>query len=972
MNCARCKRAVTKSLDCNTCKLVYHPSCAKEIGKSKVKNCCTKSFIALLSPAKSALNLQEIPGRSSIIRPSSLSNLRRHCSSKSSYKSANSSPRTPPVTSIEDSVFVSHTATPSLKMTEVTTKLPDWSKYSSDEKLNLLLDLTYKNRVSVQNMSQTLDSHTVSIQNLSQILDSHNADIKNLVTNVKENIKKINQLSSSLDAVNNSLTEITKSQELAQNEIKKLTNDLNKNAIKCNENAASIKLLKSTIDSIATSTLTQHTSDHKHSSSQLFSTANINSNLKILALNINSYLPHQAEFEALVNDLQPHIITVVEAWLNPGVDISLKDYMIVRRDRGLINQDGRYMRGGGIACFFHAALKTKILFSSESQDINHPEYLIIDVVLPSTVHILLSAIYRRPQGHLLDNFFVQFNKFYSTYNNIVIMGDLNCNLLKSDRPANHLKSFIAESNLHCIPYGATFHTTETHSWLDVIIVDSKDKLGNYSKSLRPFIGGHDYLVCNYKLELTSKYDKTVKFRNFNRCDHIALSTDLTQKLYIAALNLEDLDPNYLVSHLITSTTSALDTHAPFTTRRLTRPSSPWLTKELRTEFHQRDILYKRARRTRDTNLMILYKKMRKDLKNKLNTARDTYFKSLLENPSQNSNIWSNLKRVGFLKSKKSSPLDHLNANELNCYYANILRKHPSCTLDFIKGLPSHTVRKVDSIFNWSNVDIVEVTKNLKLTLQKSKGRSPDDWAKEVGLVINFEKTKVMVLGNSMKLKVLENSGLPQIVIDGKIIPYVSSAKHLGVHLSNNLSWDVHIAQITRKVYATLKNLKHRKSILSSSTRKILITATVIPNIEYCSLVLIDSSKRLDYKLQCLMNNAVRFIFNLKRDEHITPYRCSLNWLTIKSKRSYNLACFFYKLINSGEPKRSDRLATKYNNVIFKIPNFSTNSFENSFTVTAIRLWRDLPADIINALSLETFKIKAFEFLKHLELEKQTC
>ncbi|CAD6227322.1 GSCOCG00011978001-RA-CDS, partial [Cotesia congregata] len=784
--------------------------------------------------------------------------------------------------------------------------------------------------------------------------------------------------------------------------------------------------------------------------------------------------------------------------------------------------------------------------SSESQDINHPEYLIIDVVLPSTVHILLSAIYRRPQGHLLDNFFVQFNKFYSTYNNIVIMGDLNCNLLKSDRPANHLKSFIAESNLHCIPYGATFHTTETHSWLDVIIVDSKDKLGNYSKSLRPFIGGHDYLVCNYKLELTSKYDKTVKFRNFNRCDHIALSTDLTQKLYIAALNLEDLDPNYLVSHLITSTTSALDTHAPFTTRRLTRPSSPWLTKELRTEFHQRDILYKRARRTRDTNLMILYKKMRKDLKNKLNTARDTYFKSLLENPSQNSNIWSNLKRVGFLKSKKSSPLDHLNANELNCYYANILRKHPSCTLDFIKGLPSHTVRKVDSIFNWSNVDIVEVTKNLKLTLQKSKGRSPDgldlkwlkdhipqisiflmnilnrsldtgifpdawklvfiiphnkinppksmsdtrpianishlakvferivanqimdyletndildthqsgfrkhhstqaalllltddirkaidheeltymilfdfskafdlvnpavvyttmyeigfsieviiwflsyltgrsqavldpdcspsdvinttsgvpqgsilgpilflivinevakrfkyakyglyaddiytyyhfkishireaanmitteaqavvDWAKEVGLVINFEKTKVMVLGNSMKLKVLENSGLPQIVIDGKIIPYVSSAKHLGVHLSNNLSWDVHIAQITRKVYATLKNLKHRKSILSSSTRKILITATVIPNIEYCSLVLIDSSKRLDYKLQCLMNNAVRFIFNLKRDEHITPYRCSLNWLTIKSKRSYNLACFFYKLINSGEPK----------------------------------------------------------------------
>ncbi|KAH0557565.1 hypothetical protein KQX54_008211, partial [Cotesia glomerata] len=139
-------------------------------------------------------------------------------------------------------------------MTEGTTKLPDWSTYSSDDKLNLLLDMSYKNSVNIQNVSQTLDSHTV--------------DIKNLVANFKENNEKLNQLSSSLDAVNNSLAEITKAQELAQNEIKKLTNDLNKNAIKCNENTASINLLKSTIDSLANSTHTQHTNDH-HSSSQL-------------------------------------------------------------------------------------------------------------------------------------------------------------------------------------------------------------------------------------------------------------------------------------------------------------------------------------------------------------------------------------------------------------------------------------------------------------------------------------------------------------------------------------------------------------------------------------------------------------------------------------------------------------------------------------------------------------------------------
>ncbi|CAD6217660.1 GSCOCG00011378001-RA-CDS, partial [Cotesia congregata] len=177
-----------------------------------------------------------------------------------------------------------------------------------------------------------------------------------------------------------------------------------------------------------------------------------------------------------------------------------------------------------------------------------------------------------------------------------------------------------------------------------------------------------------------------------------------------------------------------------------------------------------------------------------------------------------------------------------------------------------------------------------------------------------------------------------------------------------------VDHVTRKVYATLNYLKHRKNILSTSTRKLLITVTINPIIEYCSLVLIDSSKRIDYKLQRLSNNTIRFIYNLRLDEHITPYRQSLNWLTIKAKRRYYLACFLYKLLKTGEPKylrdlfveeppdirRSERIAAKYSNT-FKIPNFNSIVYEHSFVVSAIRLWRELPVEIINSLSLDTFK-----------------
>lgn len=102
--------------------------------------------------------------------------------------------------------------------------------------------------------------------------------------------------------------------------------------------------------------------------------------------------------------------------------------------------------------------------------------------------------------------------------------------------------------------------------------------------------------------------------------------------------------------------------------------------------------------------------------------RDAYFKRVLENSP---NIWSNLKRMGIIKAKKSSPFDHFETDDLNKFYADILKKHLSCSSDFINSLLSLTVRKVTSVFRWTQIDIVDVLKNLQIVLQKSKDKSHD-------------------------------------------------------------------------------------------------------------------------------------------------------------------------------------------------------------------------------------------------------
>ncbi|XP_044591465.1 uncharacterized protein LOC123269694 [Cotesia glomerata] len=91
--------------------------------------------------------------------------------------------------------------------------------------------------------------------------------------------------------------------------------------------------------------------------------------------------------------------------------------------------------------------------------------------------------------------------------------------------------------------------------------------------------------------------------------------------------------------------------------------------------------------------------------------------------------------------------------------------------------------------------------------------------------------------------------------------------------------------------------------------------------------------------------------------HVESTKClrlhlirELGWLSIKSRRIYYTSCYFYKLLEIGKPcylhelfqedlnvRRSERLAAKKNNILFKLLNFSTTQYESSFVITVIRL-----------------------------------
>ncbi|XP_039279048.1 uncharacterized protein LOC120350341 [Nilaparvata lugens] len=183
------------------------------------------------------------------------------------------------------------------------------------------------------------------------------------------------------------------------------------------------------------------------------------------------------------------------------------------------------------------------------------------------------------------------------------------------------------------------------------------------------------------------------------------------------------------------------------------------------------------------------------------------------------------------------------------------------------------------------------------------------------------------------------------------------------------------SQITeaKRVFATMHQLKRLKNFLPTHLRVSLVQSLVIPIIDYCSIVYNDITEELNLKLQRSLNYAIRFIFDARRDDHITPYYRRLNWMKLKERRQYFMLSLVYQLIVKGRcpqylKERSTLLAhihsrnTRQHEYFLQIPRHRTVMYNNSFTVTASRLWNDLPNDVIFAATLGTFRSRLVTLL----------
>lgn len=99
--------------------------------------------------------------------------------------------------------------------------------------------------------------------------------------------------------------------------------------------------------------------------------------------------------------------------------------------------------------------------------------------------------------------------------------------------------------------------------------------------------------------------------------------------------------------------------------------------------------------------------------------------------------------------------------------------------------------------------------------------------------------------------------MPAVVYDGISLPFCKHVKNLGLHIQSNLSWELHVTEISKKVFASMHSLKRLQNCLPHSAKVTLVNSLLLPFIHYADVCYPDTNAGHLNKLERLFNLCIR-------------------------------------------------------------------------------------------------------------------
>ena len=243
------------------------------------------------------------------------------------------------------------------------------------------------------------------------------------------------------------------------------------------------------------------------------------------------------------------------------------------------------------------------------------------------------------------------------------------------------------------------------------------------------------------------------------------------------------------------------------------------------------------------------------------------------------------------------------------------------------------------------------------------------WMTRNFLLLNSDKTEVIILGPKHLRDTLSND---IAALDDIALASNETVRNLGVIFDPDLSFDLHLKQISRTAFFHLRNISKIRNLLNRKDAEKLVHVFVTSRLDYCNSLLSGSSRKSLKTLQLVQNAAARVLTRTKKREHITPVLASLHWLPVKSRIEFKTLLLTFKALNNMAPLYLKELVVPYqptralrsqNSSLLVVPTVSKSRVgARAFSYQAPHLWNHLPLSVREADTICTFKSRLKTFL----------
>ena len=300
--------------------------------------------------------------------------------------------------------------------------------------------------------------------------------------------------------------------------------------------------------------------------------------------------------------------------------INLDGYDVVRKDRS--------RNGGGVCIYLRSYINYKIRDDLVPSEL---EAVCIEIIKPHSKPFLVTTVYRPPSAS--SDFFDLFEKLIKAIDNenkeMYVLGDLNCDMLKTDKdsntPTKKIKSLYELYQLSQLIDEATRITMTTSSLIDHIVTNTPEKISD-SGVIHTGISDHSLVFAIRKISVIRKQENTVEIRNMKNFDEEKFVAELLKQHWEYVYFFAE-DPNAMWEMWKKLFLEVLDKHAPLQHKKIRSKKVSWITSDIKKLIFARDKLKRKAILTNLENDWLNYKTTRNKVNIELRNAKKDYYSS---------------------------------------------------------------------------------------------------------------------------------------------------------------------------------------------------------------------------------------------------------------------------------------------------------------------------------------------------------